>query len=99
MKDDRLYVLTRRDLPPSVRTVQAVHAVAALVSEFSIAFAEIPWVIVYGVADEPELDRWRTRLNGKGCWTAFREPDLNEQLTAIAYWGPKASGFGGLRLL
>lgn len=97
--DERLYVLTRRDLPPQVRTVQAVHAAIELVAKHGIKFNETPFVIVYGVENENALRGWQERLNGKGRWLAFREPDMQNQMTAIAYWGKKASGFGGLRLL
>lgn len=97
MSDERLYVITRRDMPASVQAVQSIHAAIQLVSDTSLKFTETPWVIVYGVANEAELAAWEKRLNGRG--TSFREPDMGNELTAISYWGKKHSGMGGLRLL
>jgi len=100
MKDERMYVITRRDLPKTVATVQSIHAAIEVTSNMNLRFSETPWVIVYGVDDEPALHGWAERLHRKGVpYTAFREPDMENQMTAIAYWGRKFSGFGGLRLL
>lgn len=100
MRSERLFVLTRRDFLPGFAAVQTAHSVAELVSTRRPDFkGEIPYVIVLGVKDEAELDSWRTRMDGKADFVAFREPDLGNQLTAIAYWGKKFPGFGGLRLL
>jgi hypothetical protein len=37
------------------------------------------------VDNEEELIKWTEKLSWKGMsWTGFREPDINNQLTAIA---------------
>lgn len=99
--DERMYVITRRDLPKPVQTVQAIHAAIEITAKQHLRFlAGTPWVIVYGVEDEKALTEWCDRLNKKSApHLAFREPDMGNQLTAIAYWGRKFDGFGGLRLL
>lgn len=99
---DRLYVLTRRDLPWSTRCVQAAHAATALTHVQHERFDGLwgthgPAFVFYSVPDEPELRVWRDRL-GKDA-VPFEEPDLGDQLTALAYCGPKRPEFETLRLL
>lgn len=95
-----MYVITRRDLPKSVAAVQSVHAAIEITAKNRLDFSDTPWVIVYGVENEDALSRWAERLSAKNAsFVAFREPDMSDQLTAIAYWGQKFPGFGGLRLL
>ena len=79
----RLYVLVRKDLPESYRSVQAGHAVAEWL------LCDQTWkneTLVYlGVKDENELMSWKERLDFKNKkYAAFREPDIGNQLTAIA---------------
>lgn len=79
----RLYVLVRKDLPASYRAVQAGHAVAEWLLQ------DRSWnneTLVYlGVPNEYSLFRWANKLDRKGIqWVGFREPDIGNQLTAIA---------------
>ena len=79
----RLYVLVRKDLPESYRAVQAGHAVAEWL------LSDQTWqneTLVYlGVKNENELMDWKERLDYKNMkYAAFREPDIGNQLTAIA---------------
>jgi len=42
-------------------------------------------LIYLGIEDEEELKRWCRKLDRKGIeWIGFREPDLGNELTAIA---------------
>jgi len=79
----RLYVLVRKDLPESYRAVQAGHAVAEWL------LYDRSWnnetLIYLGVPNEFSLQRWVDKLNRKRInWIGFREPDIGNQLTAIA---------------
>lgn len=79
----RLYVLVRKDLSESYRAVQAGHAVAEWLLHNQSWQNEV--LIYLGVRDEFSLDRWADKLDRKGIrWIGFREPDIGNQLTAIA---------------
>ena len=84
---DKLYVVTRKDLSKSQQAVQAGHALA----EYLLT-TDTPWTngtLVYlKVNDEDELKSLTALLkHGKIHFTSFKEPDFNNQLTAIASLG------------
>lgn len=87
----KMYVLVRRDLETTYRVVQGSHAVI----EYS--FSEDPlakelyknWrngtIIYLGVRNEQSLELWTLKLQDKKkTFALWREPDLKNQLTAIA---------------
>jgi len=81
----RLYVLVRKDLPESYRAVQAGHAVA----QWILCDHDQLWLnetLVYlGVDNEEDLMYWKDKLYYKNInYEEFREPDIGNQLTAIA---------------
>lgn len=81
----KLYVLVRKDLPRKQQAVQAGHAVA----EYLLRVPAYEWdngTLVYlGVKDECELLSWGERLTCNNIeWAGFREPDIDNQLTAIS---------------
>lgn len=78
-----LYVLVRQDLPPSQQAVQACHEAG---NQFPWA-GDTPHLVLVGVPNEDALKTW-TALVGTGynC-TPFREPDLDNALTAVAFSG------------
>ena len=79
----RLYVIVRKDLSESYRAVQAGHAVAEWLLHDQTWRNET--LIYLGVENESDLLRWADRLNFKGIkYTGFNEPDINNELTAIA---------------
>jgi hypothetical protein len=79
----RLYVLVRKDLSIEYGAVQAGHAVAAWLLHDRSWNNET--LIYLGVSDESSLYRWAYKLDNKGIkWVGFREPDIGNQLTAIA---------------
>jgi hypothetical protein len=92
----------RRDLPWSQRTVQAAHAATNLAFRIRGLDAKSwgehgPNLVVYGVAGERELlDIERSLAEGA---VPFREPDLGNHLTAVAYLGPSLPRFDELTLL
>lgn len=80
-----MYVLTRRDLNKKQQAVQSGHAIA----EYLLNYPETSWdngTLVYLVVhNEEELLVWAERLNAEGLtWKGFREPDRNNELTALA---------------
>ena len=82
----KLYVLVRKDLTPSYRAVQAGHAVAEWVLRHQ---GQKDWdngTLVYlGVENKESLECWTMKLDMKGLeWTGFIEPDIGDQMTAIA---------------
>ena len=79
----RLYVIVRKDLSESYRAVQAGHAVAEWLLHDQSWKNET--LIYLGVENETDLLRWGNKLNFKGIkYVGFNEPDINNELTAIA---------------
>ena len=80
----KLYVLVRKDLQRSQQAVQAGHALAEyLLSGYN------DWnngTLVYlSVKNEESLVDWTKKLTVNNMkWVGFREPDMNDQLTAIS---------------
>ncbi len=86
---DKLYVVTRRDIPPGYQGVQSQHA--AIQFAFDHAERGTEWfknsnyLAWLSVEDEVELMRLITSAQDAGLrWSAFREPDVGGQITAIA---------------
>lgn len=86
---DKLYVVTRRDIAPGYQGVQSQHAAIQFVMDHSDRGAEwfknsnyLAWL---SVENEVELMRLITCAQDAGLrWSAFREPDVGGQITAIA---------------
>jgi hypothetical protein len=81
----KLYVLVRKDLSKSQQAVQSGHAVA----EWLLREPSPQWgngTLVYlGVKNERDLHKWMYKLEKKGkSFTKFVEPDIGDQVTAIA---------------
>jgi len=89
-----VYVIVRQDLSPSQQAVQACHACLESGKNFPWA-GKHPHLVLVNVPDEPSLERWLhgVRQHDVGTRTSlfkvveFREPDLNNSLTAIAVAG------------
>ena len=79
----RLYIIVRKDLSESYRAVQAGHAVAEWILHDQSWKNET--LIYLGVENEKDLLRWVDKLNFKNIkYIGFNEPDINNELTAIA---------------
>lgn len=82
----KLYVLIRKDLNPSYQAVQAGHAVAEwLLQHGQVTDWKNGTLVYLGVDNEEALEHWAQKLDSKHMeWTEFREPDIEDQRTAIA---------------
>jgi hypothetical protein len=81
----KLFVIVRKDLSISQRAVQAGHAVA----EFCLYSPYLRWkngtLIYLGVKGLIQLENLKRKLNEEKIpFIEFREPDLDNQTTAIA---------------
>lgn len=95
----KLYILTRTDLPGSQPGVQAGHAVAQYLLENPDTEWDNGTLIYLATSCEDELEHWKHKLNWKGHkYAEFREPDIGNELTAIACC-TDTKIFGKLRLL
>jgi hypothetical protein len=98
--ENKVYVLVRKDMAKSQRSVQAIHAALGLTTrhpEVTKAWSDAPSsVIVYGVTGV-QLKRIVQELPAPSA--QFREPDWNMTLTAAAYYGKKIAVFEDLDLL
>ena len=93
----KMYVLVREDLPRQYASVQAGHAVAKLVYQWSASSQRTDtrlledWVnqsnvLVYlGAKNFDQLAEYAGKLARINIpWVQFIEPDLNDETTAIA---------------
>lgn len=81
----KLYLIVRKDLSHSQRAVQAGHALA----EYLLHSPNFRWknetLIYLGVKGLNQLENLKRKLELHGInYVEFREPDLNNEATAIA---------------
>ena len=80
----KLFVIVRKDLTPSQRAVQAGHAVAEYLVH-SPLYWKNETLIYLGVKSLNQLENLTRRLDFDDVkYTEWREPDLNDEITAIA---------------
>jgi peptidyl-tRNA hydrolase len=84
---DRLYVITRRDLKRGLKIAQACHAAFESPRKLKFSNKSIPYMIVLEVEDEERLTQLKDQAAGSVTVVCFQEPDLDNQLTAIAFLG------------
>lgn len=86
---DKFYIVTRRDLSPGYQLAQSVHAAL----DFSLEYPELTkdwhsisnYICLLAAKDESELAALSDRLKKKDLkFIVFTEPDLNNEITAIA---------------
>lgn len=89
-QNEKLRVVTRRDLPLNVQAVQATHAAIDFQHQHSVEainwHTQSNFLALLTVKSEHELDK----LISKAIFldikhTVFREPDLDNQITAVAF--------------
>jgi hypothetical protein len=81
----KLFVIVRKDLSPSQRAVQAGHALA----EYLLHSPNFRWknetLIYLGVKGLNQLTNLKRKLDlHEITYVEFHEPDLNNEITAIA---------------
>lgn len=86
---DKLYLVTRRDIAPGYQAVQSCHAMRQFTADHPDRdgewFKSSNYLALVSVADEVELMRLIAAAKDHDlCWSAFREPDIGGQITAIA---------------
>lgn len=77
---DRLYAITRADLSIGLRAAQAGHALIEWALQYGRPCENL---VVLQVPGRLALEEMARRLDGSRV-VLFREPDLGDQLTAIA---------------
>jgi hypothetical protein len=88
---DKLYIVVDGSLPPGSQIAQAAHAVAEFWNTFPDAARE--WksganiVVVLTTESTSELGSVCQSVFGKAMLAPVHEPDLDNQLTAIATMG------------
>lgn len=86
---DKLYLVTRADLPAGAQAVQAAHALRQFAAEHPEVdrewFERSNYLGLLTVPSEADLARLLAKAERRGiAAAAFREPDLGDSLTAIA---------------
>lgn len=86
---DKLFLVTRRDIPPGYQAVQSCHAIRQFVAEHKDVdiewFSKSNYIALLSVENEIELMRLLVAANDINVrWSAFREPDVGGAITAIA---------------
>jgi len=79
-----IYVITRNDLTIPQQTVQSCHACIEATKNFHDNIRGHPHLVVCGVEDELQLIKVIGYLEEKIPFIVWREPDMDDQITAIA---------------
>lgn len=90
----KLYIVTRDDLPPAQQAVQAAHALTEYIVQHregaSSWYSTSNTLALLSVPTEDSLKLLITKARRKGfVLSEFREPDRPHELTAVAF-EPKA---------
>ena len=89
-KQDKLVVVTRQDLPIGYQAVQSGHALA----DFILQHPQIAehwhktsnYLVFLSTHDEESLEKLIIKAQNRGIkYTPFYEPDVNNQLTSVAF--------------
>lgn len=89
VKNQKLRVITRRDIPLSYQAVQSAHAGIQFQHEHpELAkdwYSNSNYLIFLSTEDEESLKTLIRKANSKNITLSiFREPDINNEITAIA---------------
>lgn len=85
-----MVVVTRRDLSIGMQSVQSGHALADFImqhpQEASSWHQLSNYLIFLSAEDESSLEKLIRKAESKGIkYTAFREPDIDNQITSVAF--------------
>lgn len=86
----KLYVVTRKDLIPGAQACQGIHAVCEFMDQHPEAYnkwyKESNYLAFLSVKNEKSLERYAFLADRAGIlFSEFREPDLDNALTAIVF--------------
>ena len=82
---EKLYVLVRKDLSKSQQAIQGGHAVAEYLLRGRLLSWDNGTLVYLAIHDEEDLKSWGEIFDIMcAWWVPFREPDKNNELTAIA---------------
>ena len=89
---EKLVTVTRQDLTAGYQLCQTGHAIADFADELPQFFKSWKdnsnYLISLAAKDEISLNKIYEKLNKRGApIIAFREPDLDNQLTALCFYG------------
>ena len=95
MKDkqvNKLMVIVRKDIPNGLMIAQAGHSIVEFSKKFNNLYNDwhnnSNYLIVLEINDEERLQRLFYKLQDNGAnVVAFYEPDIDNQLTSICYYG------------
>lgn len=80
-----IYILIRTDLTPEQQCVQSCHAAIETARHNIDKYLEHPSVIICSIKNEDKLSSMKEFLQSNNIgFREFREPDIGNQLTAIA---------------
>lgn len=87
---EKLYVVTRRDMPPGDQGCQSLHSAFGFAAEHREIWArwyeESNTLALLSVADEAELEKYASKAEMRGLkFSRFREPDMKDALTSITF--------------
>lgn len=84
LQNNVIYSFVREDLSTPQRAVQLGHALYLVGKNFP-HYDDSPFLIVFGCKTEKSLKNTLDNLREQGIMVVeFREPDLNNELTAVA---------------
>ena len=88
----KLVTVTRRDLSPGYQLAQTIHSSSRFAYHYPDLHREwiekSEYVVSLSVDNEEKLQRLFYRLQDNGAIVvAFHEPDIQDQLTSICYYG------------
>lgn len=96
---EKLYVLVRTDLKGSSSAVQAGHTVAQWMLDNPVNTWNNQTLVYINIGTASALEQWKSKIYYKDMsYSEFKEPDLNNETTAIACLTDKKL-FNGLPLL
>lgn len=94
--DDRLYIVTRGDLPIGLASAQCAHAAFSFArdrwEQTAPWLRDSQWLVIVTVPDEAALEDLALRAQlGSVAHTLWHEPDRDGELTAVALAPCRAS--------
>ena len=88
MTQTKLTIVTRKDLTPGYQATQAIHAAVQFVfehPEIAKEWYKDPYLAVLSTQDENSLKNLIKKAKERGIKVSvFREPDIDNEITAIA---------------